>query len=106
METLHVKQEVDEKIVPKKKKRGRKPKEKKIVKPSSPKKRGRKPKNRHPEELLPKIPKKRGRKPKDKYGLIPKKNYIGKKNVNEEQVILHLSITSDEITKEEEYGSS
>jgi hypothetical protein len=106
METLHVKQDVDEKIIPPKKKRGRKPNEKKIVKPSSPKKRGRKPKSRHPEELLPKIPKKRGRKPKDKYGLIPKKNHICKKIVNEEQVILHLSITSDEIRKEEEYGSS
>merc|ERR1711907_622744 len=70
------------------------------------KKRGRKPKCRKPEELLPKIPKKRGRKPKDKYGLVPKKNHKYKAIVNEEQVILHLPISTEEIDKEEKKSGS
>lgn len=88
-----------------KKKRGRKPKKKEVVVKSAPKKRGRKPKIRNPEELLPKIPKKRGRKPKDKYGIYTIKKMNRKQIINEEQVILHLPITSKEIQDEESKSS-
>ena len=55
-----------------KKKRGRKPKNKQVVKEKPPpKKRGRKPKPRpEGEELKVKITKKRGRRPKDKFTFL------------------------------------
>lgn len=79
-----------------KKKRGRKPKVavyKKIV--TVPKKRGRKPKPK-PENDVKKVPKKRGRKPKEKvYGVIENNN--NENNSFEENIILHLPITENDI---------
>lgn len=80
-----------------KKKRGRKPKseiEKKTI--TVPKKRGRKPKPKT-ENDVKKVPKKRGRKPKEKvYSVI--ENNIDKEEF-EENIILHLPITEDDINE-------
>ena len=78
------------------KKRGRKPKPKtaeELAEKKIPKKRGRKPKPKVDQEV--KIPKKRGRKPKDRYKVAEKSNIIN--IINEENVILHLPISSDKL---------
>ena len=94
-------------VVKEKKKRGRKPKpkdENEILESTNPKKRGRKPKPKHPLELLAKVPKKRGRKPKDKYGYglsqsKPVNNFT--LNNDNENIILHLPIHSDQLLNNE-----
>lgn len=78
---------VDEQILPKK--RGRKPKPK-TEEPKQHKKRGRKPKIKVDEK--DKVPKKRGRKPKE----VIKSN-ITYNNCNDEQVILHLPLKTNQI---------
>ena len=93
------------------KKRGRKPKQPNNdviqdanveIEPKIPKKRGRKPKNNieEPSDKL-KIPKKRGRKPKEKLFNIVKKSIDSNINTNE-SIILHLPITLDELTTNED----
>lgn len=93
------------------KKRGRKPKQPNNdviqddnvdIEQKIPKKRGRKPKNNieDPSDKL-KIPKKRGRKPKEKLFNIVKKSIDSNINTNE-SIILHLPITLDELTTNED----
>ena len=63
------------------------------------KKRGRKPKPHSPEDLLPKVPKKRGRKPKDNYGFNNKKEENKIYDHLNDNIILHLPINSNDISK-------
>ena len=92
------------------KKRGRKPKQQndsvqndnKEVEQKIPKKRGRKPKNNIEESSDKlKIPKKRGRKPKEKLFNIVKKSIDSNINTNE-SIILHLPITLNELSNNED----
>ena len=97
------------------KKRGRKPKEKKLEEIKKiPKKRGRKPKIKNNENKEPKIPKKRGRKPKEKKpeeikkipkkrGRKPKEKIYSVLNINknlndlDSNIVIHIPLKEEDI---------
>jgi hypothetical protein len=86
-----------------KKKRGRKPKPKteEDEQPKVPKKRGRKPKPKSEEEI-DKAPKKRGRKPKEKTYSVIQNNYRETlEEIENENIIVHIPITSNDIEAED-----